>query len=358
MLRVIKVSRFDLNERSTDIFKRVVEAYVETGEPVGSRSLSKLLETRLSPATIRNVMADLEEAGLLYAPHTSAGRLPTEAGLRYFINGMLEITDLPTDIKDDLEQKCRDKGVSYQALLEEASNALSGLTQCATLVMVPKEEARLKHLEFVPLSPTRALVVLVTDSGMVENRIIETPVGLSQSLLIEAGNYLSSRIQGRTLSEAKSLILSELENKQQVLDQLASGIIRQGLAVWGGGEKERSLIVRGQGHLLSSIQQRDDIEKIQQLFYSLEKKEGVVDLLDAALRGDGVQIFIGSEHPLFTYSECSMVIAPYKTGENKIIGAIGVLGPKRINYGKVIPLVNYTAKILGRLLDLNGEKND
>src|SRR5215475_14227500 len=243
----------ELNERSREIFRLIVDGYVATGEPIGSRTLSRRLGQNLSPATIRNVMADLEEAGLLYSPHTSAGRLPTEAGLRLFVHSLLEIGHLDEDERRNIESLCAARGRSLPQALEEATSALSGLSHCAGLVVVPKQDRPLKHLEFVYLGPGRALVVLVTEDGLVENRVIEVPLGLPPAALVSAGNFLSARLVGRTLEEARMEIAEEITSNKAQLDELTSRVVENGLASWSGGDIERSLIVRGQANLLDDV---------------------------------------------------------------------------------------------------------
>ena len=342
----------ELNERSREIFRHIVEAYVETGEPIGSRTLSRRLSATLSPATVRNVMADLEDAGLLAAPHTSAGRIPTEAGLRLFVNGLLEIGSLSTEERASIDSQCAATGRSVAQALEEATSALSGLSRCAGLVVAPKLDRSLKHIEFVPLGPGRALVVMVTEDGMVENRVIDVPLGMPPANLTSAGNYLNARLAGRKLEEARSLIERELEAHRAQLDALTSRVVEAGLAVWAGSENGRDshLIVRGQANLLGDVTAIEDLERIRALFQALEAREAMVKLLDAANDADGVQIFIGAESNLFSVAGCSVIIAPYTDKREQIVGAIGVIGPTRINYARIIPLVDYTAKMIGRLI--------
>jgi heat-inducible transcriptional repressor len=339
-----------LNERSREILRHIVDAYMETGEPVGSRTISRRLGMALSPATIRNVMADLEEFGLLYAPHTSAGRLPTEQGLRLFVDGLLEVGGLSKEERASIEGKCSAAGRSVAEVLEEATTMLSGLSHCAGLVVAPKTERALKHLEFVHLGPGRALVVTVTEDGLVENRIIDVPMGLPPASLVEATNYLAARLLGRTLAEARSEVLADLEQHRAELDELASKVVEAGLATWAGGNKGGALIVRGQAHLLDEVTALSDLERIRGLFAALETKEAMVRLLDAADQAQGVQIFIGAENELFGLAGCSMVIAPYRNSREKIVGAVGVIGPTRINYARIIPMVDYTAQVIGRIL--------
>ena len=340
-----------LSERAREIFRHIVDAYVETGEPVGSRTISRKLGLGLSPATIRNVMADLEDAGLLYAPHTSAGRLPTDLGLRLFVDGLLQLGDLSTAERQTIEAQCKLAGRNLPEVLEQASEMLSGLSNCAGIVVAPKSERPLKHLEFVPLGPGRALVVLVTEDGQVENRLIDLPMGLPASSLIEAGNFLSARLAGRTIGEARSDILREIEQQRAELDQLAARVVEAGLAVWTGGAGDGgALIVRGQSHLLDDVQGIADIERVRALFAALETREAFARLLGAAENAGGIRIFIGAQSELFGVTGCSVVIAPYKGGRDRVVGAIGVIGPTRIDYARIIPMVDYTAKVIGRLV--------
>ena len=340
----------ELNERSREIFRRIVEAYVETGEPVGSRTLSKNLRLALSPATIRNVMADLQDAGLLYAPHTSAGRLPTEAGLRLFVDGLLEIGGLTEDERTDIDVKCAATGKSVEEVLTEATSMLSGLADCAGLVLAPKSETPLKHIEFVGLTDGRALVVMVSENGVVENRIIEVPVGIPNSALIEARNFLSARLLGRTLTEARAEIAAELKEHRAQLDELTTEVVETGLATWAGESQSGYLIVKGQAKLLENITAIEDLERIRILFQALETRETMARLLELAHDAEGVQIFIGADNALFALAGFSMVVAPFANSSEKIVGAIGVIGPTRINYARIIPMVDYTAKVISRVI--------
>ena len=340
----------ELNERSRDILRRIVDSYVETGDPVGSRTISKQLGQSLSPATIRNVMADLEDAGLLYAPHTSAGRLPTDAGLRIFVDGLMEVGNVDETEREKLEAHAAASGKSVEGLLQEVTGTLSGLTHCAGLVTAPKTEIPLKHIEFVALSPGRALVVLVAENGIVENRIIEVPAALAPSALVEASNYLSAKLVGRTLAEAHDLIQQELGKQKQELDILTRKVVEAGLATWSGADGDGALIVRGQMHLLEDVTAVGDLERIRTLFQALETRESLAMLLETTEQAEGVQIFIGSDSHLFNLSGCSMVVSPFKNGKEKVIGAIGVVGPTRINYSRIIPMVDFTAKLVGRMI--------
>lgn len=339
-----------LDDRGAAILRELVELYVATGEPVGSRTLSRRLPQALSPATIRNVMADLEEAGLLFAPHTSAGRLPTERGLRLFVDGLLQFGALAEEERDAIAARCAAGGRSLQDTLAEAGQMLSGLAGAAGLVVAPKSEAPLRHIEFVALGPGRALVVLVTADGQVENRVIEVPPGLPPSALVQAGNYLNARLSGRTLEEARSAVQAEMAAHRTALDELTQQVIAAGLATWSGGVGG-TLILRGQAKLLQNLDQVQRVREIQALFERLETQETMLRLLDLAQRGEGVQIFIGAESGLFDSAGLSTVVAPFRNAQDqKIVGAIGVVGPTRINYGKIVPVVDYTARVIGRLL--------
>lgn len=342
-----------LAERSREIFRRIVETYLDTGEPVGSRTLSQRLSLPLSPASIRNVMADLEDAGLIAAPHTSAGRIPTQAGLRFFVDGLLEIGALTEDDRRAIEGRVAGSGRNLSDLLGEATSLLSGLSHCAGLVVTPTRERTLRHVEFVAAGPGRVLVVLVSEDGSVENRLIDAPLGLPSSALIEATNFLSHRLRGRTLDEVKSVILAELDLRRAELDQLSARMVEAGLADWGGSDgsqSARSLIVRGQSRLLEDVSAAEDLDRIRLLFDDLERKEDVIQLLDLARAADGVSIFIGSESKLFSLSGSSVIVSPYRDARDRIVGAIGVIGPTRLNYARIIPMVDYTARVLGRLI--------
>ena len=340
----------ELDKRSREVFRHIVDAYVETGEPVGSKSLSGRLDKSLSPATIRSVMADLEANGLLYAPHTSAGRLPTEAGLRLFVHGILEIGDLAPQEQKEIEQLCKSTGKNRAGLLEDATKALCGLSRCAGIVLAPKSESILKHVEFVNLSPGRVLVVLITEDGLIENRIIEVPPGIPPSSLIEAGNYLNSRLAGKTLNEAKTKILGELEENRSELNLLSADVVEKGLAIWAGKGASTSLIVRGQSNLLQDVRHVDELNRLRTLFDALDTQEELVELLDAAIAAQGVQIFIGSESNLFSLSGCSLIVSPYSADQGRVVGAIGVIGPARLNYSRIIPMVDYTAKLISKTI--------
>lgn len=339
-----------LDVRSAAVLREIVEQYVETGEPVGSRTLSRRLPQRLSPATIRNVMADLTDAGLLFSPHTSAGRLPTDRGLRLFVDGLLQFGDISEEERTSINAALARSGRSMQDTLAEASSMLSGLSAAAGLVLAPKGEGAIKHIEFVSLSPGRALVVLVAADGQVENRIIEIPTGLPPSTLQEASNFLNAHLSGLTLAELRERISTELADDRLTLNELTDAVIKAGLASWGTAGRSGSLILRGQGRLLEDVDQIEKLSAIQALFERLETEETLLKLLELAEESEGVRIFIGAESGLFGTAGVSMVVAPARNAQDRIVGAIGVIGPTRINYGKIIPVVDYTARVIGRLL--------
>ncbi len=346
-----QISLVQLNERSREIFRQIVESYLATGEPLGSRNLSRLISMPLSPASVRNVMQDLEELGLIYAPHTSAGRLPTEFGLRFFVDALMQVGDLSEEEREAIQGQVAAAGLSMQDVLTQASGLLSGLTRAAGVVLTAKANVRLKHIEFVRLEPARALVVLVAEDGQVENRVLNLPVGLPSSALTEATNFLNAHVRGKTLAEAKLEMEKALEASQAELDLLTQKIVAAGLASWSGGEREdRKLIVRGQANLLEDLRALEDLERVRLLFDDLETKRGVVDLLGRAEQAEGVRIFIGSENKLFSLSGSSTIMAPYHDGAGRIVGVLGVIGPTRLNYARVIPMVDYTSKVVSKLL--------
>ena len=343
----------DLDARARDVFRHLVDLYLASGEPVGSRTLAQRLEQaggeNLSPASVRAVMAELEQAGLLFSPHTSAGRLPTETGLRLFVDGILQIGALGTEEKSTIERRCQASGKSLTEALGEASALLAGLSTCAGLVVAPRLDRPLRHIEFVPLSPGRALVVLVTEDGQVENRVIEVPLGTPATSLVTASNFLAAQLTGRTLAEARQVVLDEMVARRHELDALTQKVIAAGLGVWseaGGGH----LIVRGQAQLLNGIGALDDLERIRSLFAALETWETMARLLERTRAADGVKVFIGADNGLFNQTGCALVIAPLTERDGHVIGALGVIGPTRINYGRIVPLVDYTAKVLGKVI--------
>ncbi len=343
-----------LDRRSREIFRRIVETYLENGEPVGSRNISRLLPTTLSPASVRNVMADLEQLGLIYAPHTSAGRLPTDFGLRFFVDALLEVGDLSADERRQIEAqvKAGNPGRTMENVLAEASQALSGLSRGAGVVLANKVDVRLKHIEFIRLEPARALVVLVGEDGSVENRLVDLDPGTTPSALIEAANYLNTHLRGRTLSEARTELGMRRDEAQAELDKLTQKLVDTGLASWAEAREGRpqTLIVRGRANLLEDVTAAADLERIRLLFDDLETQQELVRLLGNAETGDGVRIFIGSENQLFSLSGSSLVVSPYRDSNQHIVGILGVIGPTRLNYARIVPMVDYTAKVVSRLI--------
>ncbi|MFO1247234.1 MAG: heat-inducible transcriptional repressor HrcA [Alphaproteobacteria bacterium] len=336
-------------DRPREVFRHLVEAFLASGEPVGSRTLSQRLPLALSPASIRNVMADLESMGLLYAPHTSAGRVPTEKGLRLFVDGLLEIGELAPDERIAIEARMSGSGQRIEDVMTQATQSLAGLSRCAGLMVTAKQDSPLKHVEFVAVAPGKAMVIMVSEDGQVENRVIDTPAGLPVSAMQEASNYLGARLRGRTIDAARSEILAELDGEKRELDALTAKVVAAGLATLAGPEKV--LIVRGTANLLDDrLEGQADLDRIRTLFEDIERKADLIQLLELAKDGAGVRIFIGSENRLFSLSGSSIVAAPYANAQGKIVGVIGVLGPTRLNYGRIIPMVDHTAKVIGRLL--------
>jgi heat-inducible transcriptional repressor len=343
----------ELGARPREVFRHLVEAYLTLGEPVGSRTLSQRLPLTLSPASIRNVMSDLEQLGLLYAPHTSAGRVPTEKGLRLFVDGMLQIGDLTSEERQAIEDRLAG-GRPLEDVMTQAATMLSGLSRCAGLLVAAKQESALKHIEFVNVAPGRALAILVGVDGSVENRVINTPLGLPPSALIEAANYLSSKLQGRPLDAVRGEILKEIEEQRAELDQLTARVVAEGLATLSqrgdNAGDDKILIVRGASKLLEDIDAQSDLQRVRTLFDDIERKNDLISLLELARGGEGVRIFIGSENKLFSLSGSSIVAAPYADAKGKVVGVIGVIGPTRLNYARIVPIVDYTARVVGRLL--------
>jgi heat-inducible transcriptional repressor len=340
----------ELNDRSRTVFSEIVSSYLDDGEAVGSRTLSRRLADPLSAASVRNVMADLEELGLLYSEHTSAGRLPTDLGLRLFVDGLMEIGSLSDEERLTIESQCNSAGKSINEVLEEASGALSGLSRCAGLVVAPKSDRALKHIEFVSLGDGRALVVMVAEDGFVENRVIDMPIGTPPSALVQAGNYLNARLAGRTLEDAGRMIENEISEHRAEIDELTRGLVEAGLATWSGGDDGGALIVKGHARLLDDVSAVADLERVRALFDALDTRDLMARLLGLTQTGDGVQIFLGAENNLFNVAGCAMIAAPFTGTRGEIVGAVGVIGPARINYARIIPIVDYTARVVGKLL--------
>lgn len=343
-----------LDQRSREIFRHIVDSYLETGDPLGSRTISKTLAVNLSPATIRNVMSDLEMLGLIYAPHTSAGRMPTDLGLRFFVDSFLEIGNLGKEERQSIEAqvKAATSDKTFDNVLTEASQLLSGLSRSAGLVVTTKADLRLKHIEFIRLEPTKALAVIVGENGSVENRIIALPSGTTASTLIEAANFINVKIAGQTIKEAFSSLKLQHDFAKQELDGLTRKLVDAGIATWAGtsGDEPGQLIISGHSNLLGDLEAADDLDRIRQLFGELEAKENFMKLLELTETGDGVRIFIGSESKLFSHSGSSVIVAPYKDNEQKVVGALGIIGPTRLNYARLVPMVDYTARLISRIL--------
>ncbi|MEP1588236.1 MAG: heat-inducible transcriptional repressor HrcA [Tateyamaria sp.] len=349
----------DMNDRSREVFRRVVEGYLDSGDPVGSRTLTRDFSEKVSAATIRNVMQDLEFMGLLGSPHISAGRVPTQMGLRMFVDGLMEIGIPDESDREKIDATLGSNERDVSGLLDRVGSALSGVTHGASLVLTPKREAPIKHLDFVPLGPDQALVVIVFADGHVENRLFQPPPGLTQSSMREAANFLNAMIEGHTLSEVKSIVQREMENRRQEIDTLSRALVESGMASWEGSEQGDSpdrLIVRGRSNLLDETAEADDLDRIRTLFDDLERKRDIAEFLHLAQDGDGVRIFIGSENKLFSLSGSSLVVSPYMNADRKIIGAVGVIGPTRLNYGRIVPIVDYTAQLVGRMLSDRSER--
>ncbi|HEY5071571.1 MAG TPA: heat-inducible transcriptional repressor HrcA [Caulobacteraceae bacterium] len=340
----------ELDARARDILRRIVETYLETGDPVGSRTISRG-GVHLSPASVRNTMQDLTELGLLGAPHASAGRMPTHAGLRLFVDGLLEIGDIAEDDRRSIEARLSARGRSFDDALAEASAVLSGLAGGAGVVVTPVRDAGVKHVEFVALGPEKTLAIMVFEDGIVENRLMRRTPGVTPSALLEASNFLNTRLRGKTLLETGTEMAAELDRARRELDTVAARLIEDGMAAWGGEGVQRALIVRGQANLLGDPNAAADLERVRMLFGDLEQKEQLIDLLDDVRQAEGVRIFIGAETRLFSLSGSAVIAAPYMSGGQKVLGAIGVIGPARLNYARVIPLVDYTARALGRIID-------
>ncbi len=345
----------EMNDRSREVFRRVVESYLNSGDPVGSRTLTRTMTEKLSAATIRNTMQDLEFLGLLDSPHVSAGRIPTQLGLRMFVDGLMEVGTIDDQDRAKIESSMgRDDG-NVTSLLDQVGAALSGITRSASLVLAPKQETAIKHIEFVSLSPDRALVVLVFSDGHVENRLFTPPPGQTPSSMREAANFLNAIAEGHRLSELRPLIAAEIARHRQEIDSLARDLVENGLALWeNAGERGERLMVRGQANLIEAGGESLNLDRIRTLFDDLERKRDIADFLEMTDSGEGVRIFIGSENKLFSLSGSTLVVSPYMNADRKIIGAVGVIGPTRLNYGRIVPIVDYTAQLVGRMVSDRG----
>lgn len=344
-----------LDERSREIFRNIVESYLESGDPLGSRSLSRLLPIALSPASIRNVMSDLEGLGLIYAPHVSAGRLPTQKGLRFFVDAFMQVGDLQPDMRESIERQVRTDELNrpVETLLTEASQMLSGMSRGAGLVIAAKNDSTIRHIEFIRLDQQRALVVLVGGNDQVENRVMELPAGVTASQLTEAANFLNAHLAGRTMEEVRQELEKQHGEVQSALDALSRDLVERGLAAWAGASNASGstrMIVRGRANLLENVSAGEDLDRLRLLFDELERNESLIELMSLADAGPGVRIFIGSENKLFSLSGSSVIVAPYRDGEDKVVGAVGIIGPTRLNYARIVPMVDYTAQLVSRLV--------
>ncbi|MDR0625317.1 MAG: heat-inducible transcriptional repressor HrcA [Holosporales bacterium] len=341
-----------LSERSLEVFRELVDTYIETGEAVGSRLLSKRSTIPRSSATIRNIMADLEDIGLLYAPHTSAGRIPTESGLRFFVNELLEVSNFDYFENETISNLINKTGgkVETNEILEKVSSLLSGLAQCAGVVSCPKTNPLIRKIDFVQLGKEQLLVIIVSESGQVENRLVQVPHGIDQSVLESLTNYASSRLCGRVLSDGIATIESELREHRGDCEQI-SDVLRPGLeALKTDSQDQESIFLNGRANLLNKVEEMEELCDVRNLFEIMETKSTMLNLLNSVASADGIQVFIGSENPYFKVSGCALVLAPYKTPDNHCIGALGVIGPTNMKYREVIPLVNYTSKIISKIL--------
>lgn len=346
----------EMNERSREVFRRVVEGYLASGDPVGSRTLTRTLSEKISAATVRNVMQDLEFLGLLDSPHVSAGRIPTQLGLRMFVDGLLEVGTVADEDREKIDATMGANDHDVATLLDRIGATLSGITRGASLVLAPKHEAPIKHIEFVSLGPDRALVVLVFADGHVENRVFTPPPGQTPSSMREAANFLNALAEGKTLSELRKTVVHDISRRRQEIDSLAQALVESGLALWeNAGEQSERLIVRGRANLLEGKAEAQDFERIRSLFDDLERTRDIAEFLELAETGEGVRIFIGSENKLFSLSGSSLVVSSYMNADRKIIGAVGVIGPTRLNYGRIVPIVDYTAQLVGRMISERGQ---
>ena len=338
----------ELTTRARDIFRLVVEGYLATGQAVGSKTLASAGALNLSPASIRSVLHELESLSLLVAPHTSAGRLPTESGLRLFVDGMMQVAEPTAEERAAIESRLAQPG-PVEAALEATSALLSSLSSAAGVVMVPRREPRLAHLQLVPLATDRALAVLVGADGSVENRVVDLPPGLPPRALEQASNYISAHLGGRTLPEAVRAIRMEVASGRSALDAASRDLVERGLAVWSEDALRRPvLIVRGQANLLDEGA-LGDIERVRQLLDDLENKQSVAELLDAAREAEATRIFIGAENRLFALSGSSVIASPYRDRDGRVVGVVGVIGPTRLNYARLVPMVDFTAQTLSRM---------
>ena len=338
-----------IDERTRGIFRQLVDAYLTSGEPVGSRTLSRLSSVGLSPASIRNIMSDLEAEGLLFAPHTSAGRLPTQKGLRLYVDGLMEVGNLSEEERAAILSECQTRGQSLPELLERASSVVAGLADGLALVIAPKTDRLIKQIQLMRVEAGRALVVLVGDDGVPENRLIEVDPTLPDEIWERANNYLRAKVSGKTITQARAVIIDDIARDRAMLDGLTAQLVQSGVAI-DMNTRGGMIFVRGQARLLQDVRAMSELDQARGLFARLEEQDAMLGLLDAVQDGTGVQVFIGTEHRMFADSGWSMVISPYRNGLNKVVGAIGVIGPSRLNYGRIVPIVDYTSQVVSRLM--------
>ena len=345
-----KTLYLELSDRSRRIFKSVIETYLESGEPIGSETLSKKLGDSFSPSTIRSIMANLQKEGLLFAPHISAGRLPTDKGMRYFVDGLLEFGRLSKNERETIQNQCQSKGITFEDVLDKTSKTLSGLSKCAGFVVAPKYQNKIKHIEFIRLSSNQVMSIVANENGLVENRILDTNNNYNDNTLRQVSNYLNSKFSGKTIEEIKKIVSNEIENSKLELDTISQKLVQEGIIGLVPNLETPYIFLHGQSSLLEDEIFSKDLDRMRAIFDEIENKSNFLNILESTNKGKGVQIFIGAQNFLFNHSGLSVVMAPYINNEKKIIGAIGVLGPMRINYARIIPLVDYTSKVISKIL--------
>ena len=340
----------ELSHRSKQIFKSVVETYLETGSPSGSETILKKGLIDLSSSSIRSILAELQKEGFLYAPHTSSGRLPTDKGMRLFVDGLLEFGRLSKNEQENIKQQCVSKGASFQDVLEEASKLISGLSNHAGIVVAPKFQNKIKHIEFIRLNNSQVMSIIASINGQIENRIINEKGLYSDNTLKEISNYLNSKYTNKNIDEIKKNIKDDIKNSKGRLEVLSKNLVKKGILELEPNTENPYIFLHGQSSLLGDEIISKDLDQIRKLFDEIENKNTFVNILENTNAAKGVQIFIGSQNFLFKHSGLSMVMAPYKNKAQEIIGAIGVVGPTRLNYSRIVPLVDYTSKIIGKVL--------
>jgi len=340
----------ELSDRSKQIFKSVVETYLETGSPSGSETILKKGGVNLSSSSIRLILANLQKEGLLFAQHTSAGRLPTDKGIRFFVDGLLEFGRLTQDERDNIKQQCLAKGTSFQEVLDEASKVISGLSSHTCIVVAPKNQNSIKHIEFIRLNSSQVMSIIASANGQIENRIIDDGGVYTDNILREISNYLNAKYLNKSIGEIKRNIQLEINNSKGRLEVLSQNLVQKGILEIAPNSENPYIFLHGQSNLLEDEIISKDLDQIRKLFDEIENKTNFLEILENTNSAKGVQIFIGSQNFLFKHSGLSMIMAPYKDKDQKIIGAIGVMGPTRLNYAKIVPLVDYTSKIIGKVL--------